>query len=1038
MSDIGKAKILDRRGFLKHAVQVGTGVGVGGALLGVTTVPAAEVAGALAETGTPSSHGEASGAPNRSIALDGEWLIATDPKNSGRDQRWFARPLSGGHKVRVPSIIQEVFPAYHGVAWYWREFTGPDHPQNLGRFLLRFEAIDYLADVWVNGVHVGGHEGSETPFVLDVTEAIKPKATNLVAVRVLNPGNDPIDGIVLKETPHRNKYFPFFSGASYDSGGIIGSVSLVLVPAVRVEDLFVRLDWKTGSIRLQANLRNALGKATRGRLYLKVAPATTGETLSSVYHDVEVATGGNLVNGELQVPQARLWDLQDPYLYRVTARLQVEGAGGSHDVSVRCGFRDFRVVNGYFRLNGKRIFLRSTHTGNHCPIGQILPPDSSPDLLRKDMLYAKATGFNAVRFIGVAYPYQLDLCDEIGLMVLEESYADWLLEDSPKMKERWDRSTREMILRDRNHACVTVWQLLNETGEGTVFRHAAESLELVRTLDDSRLVLLSSGRFDGDLSIGTVSNPGSAEWERLWGNESPGGGRIATKYPSGVGSGDFHFYPIVPQTRESEQFARTLGRDSKPVFLSEYGIGSLMNAIHEVGMYEQAGARPDLEDFQLMRSMADGLIADWKRLGMEGVYPFPEDMLCDSQRRMARHRLLGFNLVRSNPHLCGFNMTGMLDHAMTGEGIWRFWRDWKPGAMDAMQDGWWPLRWCLFVDKTHNYVGRPFGVEAVLATEDVLRPGEYPARFHISGPSGTVWERTATVKIPEPVPGQDGPLAVPVLNDEVILGGPSGSYELVANLEEGGAPLGRSWQFYLSDAAALPNVGLAVAVRGVDTTAQEWLKQHGVVCQPLGDGAASQREIILVGDLSKTGSGTNDWKNLADRMARGSTVIFLSHGAFQRDKDATGWLPLVKKGRCYKFVDHLYHKECVAKAHPIFDGLQAKAILDWYYYGQVIPHFVFDGQDTPDEVVAAAFAVGYGVPDIAPSYASGILLGVYRFGEGRFIVNTFPILDQLDRQPAADRLLLNLIKYASRSVGKPLAAVPAQFNEQLRSIGYSQ
>ena len=47
-------------------------------------------------------------------------------------------------------------------------------------------------------------------------------------------------------------------------------------------------------------------------------------------------------------------------------------------------------------------------------------------------------------------------------------------------------------------------------------------------------------------------------------------------------------------------------------------------------MYEQAGARSDLEDFRLMRSMADGLIADWKRLGMEGVYPFPEDMLADT------------------------------------------------------------------------------------------------------------------------------------------------------------------------------------------------------------------------------------------------------------------------------------------------------------------------------------------------------------------------------------------------------------------------
>ena len=54
---------------------------------------------------------------------------------------------------------------------------------------------------------------------------------------------------------------------------------------------------------------------------------------------------------------------------------------------VRCGFREFRVEKGYFRLNGKRIFLRSTHTGNHMPIGQVVPQD--PDLMRRDFLMAK-------------------------------------------------------------------------------------------------------------------------------------------------------------------------------------------------------------------------------------------------------------------------------------------------------------------------------------------------------------------------------------------------------------------------------------------------------------------------------------------------------------------------------------------------------------------------------------------------------------------------------------------------------------------------
>jgi hypothetical protein len=147
-----------------------------------------------------------------------------------------------------------------------------------------------------------------------------------------------------------------------------------------------------------------------------------------------------------------------------------------------------------------------------------------------------------------------------------------------------------------------------------------------------------------------------------------------------------------------------------------------------------------------------------------------------------------------------------------------------------------------------------------------------------------------------------------------------------------------------------------------------------------------------------------------------------------------GWLPLAKKGRCYEFNDWLYHKECVGKAHPVFDGLQSKGILDWYYYGPVIPHYIFDGQETPPEVIAAAFATGYSTPG---GYASGILLARYGFGDGNFMVNTFPILDQVDRHPAADRMLLNLIQFADGFTGKPLAALPNDFEDQLQSIGYS-
>ncbi|MBV5332404.1 glycoside hydrolase family 2, partial [bacterium] len=122
------------------------------------------------------------------LSLDGTWSLALDPANVGREQKWFEKAqVEGAKPAQVPWIIQEAFPECHGVVWYAREFDAPLNPHPGGRCLLRFWQVDYLADVWVNGKNVGGHEGGETPFVLDVTDAVKPGGKNRLTVRVLNP-----------------------------------------------------------------------------------------------------------------------------------------------------------------------------------------------------------------------------------------------------------------------------------------------------------------------------------------------------------------------------------------------------------------------------------------------------------------------------------------------------------------------------------------------------------------------------------------------------------------------------------------------------------------------------------------------------------------------------------------------------------------------------------------------------------------------------------------------------------------------------------
>ena len=967
--------------------------------------------------------------------LSDGWRLAPDPANDGRRLRWYRAIRPEARPAPVPGIIQQVFPDYHGAAWYWVRFTAPADGRPGERTLLRFGAVDYLAEVWLNGRPVGGHEGGETPFTLDVTGAIKPGKANLLAVRVLNPGPERLDGLVLEEIPHRNKRVPLTPGSSYNYGGLLLPVELLVTPPVRITDVFARPCADTGEVTLTVTVRNDEAETRKGRLDVVVGEARSAEVVAGAGAQVNLPPGDSAHSLSLRVPEHRLWSLEEPCLYRAEVTLTAPGSeqAWQHRHSARFGFREFRVQDGWFTLNGRRVFLRSTHTGNHFPIGQVVPP--TRDLMCRDLLYAKTCGYNTVRFIaGMPWPEQLDYCDEIGLMVYEECLAGWCLTDSTHMAERFDRSIREMVLRDRNHPSVTIWGMLNETLDGPVFRQAVAALGLLRSLDDTRLVLLGSGRWDCQPGTGSVSNPGSDSWEHVWGGEAPGALPTAAAGDGAHGgyfgdAGDAHVYPPVPHPAATYRFIRQLGRDTKPVFLSEYGIGSVMNVIGELRRFEQAGARRDLPDAAFIRGMAERLEADWERWGFSGVYAFPEDMLRDSQRRHMRQRRLGFDLIRSNPRLCGFNLTGMLDHAITGEGLWTLWRELKPECADTLRDGWAPLRWCLFVDPMHGYAGRPLRVEAVLANEDVLPPGDYPVCFRIRGPEGIAWEKRVMMAIPEAPAGGWGPLAVPVLDEEIVLPGPAGAYEFAACLEQGGSPLGDRKGFRLQDAAQWPRLRGSVATWGLGRDVTRWLAARGLKCGVWTAGRTSKPGTILVGDPRE--SAAEPWRDLMRAVAAGGVAIFLQPAALEQDGDTTFRLPLKSRGLSKAFGDWLYHKECVARRHEVFAGLQDGGLLDADDYDQVTGHELFEGQDLPDDVICAAFALGYPCPG---GYESGLTMAAYRFGAGWLVLNSLKIVEHLDRHPAAGRLLLNLVGYArGRVQGQPVP-IDEALTERIESL----
>lgn len=944
--------------------------------------------------------------------LTDNWFIDKDPDNKGVELGWSCRISDTALHTTVPSIIQETLPEYHGVAFYWCKFSSDMCCNENGKIILRFKGVDYKATVWLNGILLGEHEGGETPFDFDVTETVKEE--NLLAVRVVNPIDYDIDGLNISNAANRNKTIQKAAGCCLNSGGIWYGVELISVPAVYICDKFAMGDIHSGTLTVKVDIRNTLTSAENATLSLGLY-GKTGSTHKIVEESLEisVATGDSDVEIALTVPNVRLWDIKDPFLYRV--ELCLSSSHGEFRESFNFGFREFKVVDGYFFLNGRKIFLKCSHSGNAFPIGQNYPVVK--EQVRQDMIMAKTYGFNAVRAIaGTFRPEQLDVCDEIGLLVYEESLAAWQLGeargmlkdekscdlDQEKMFRRFDICTLEMIKRDRNHPSVVIWGLLNEMFiQNPISLYAENFLPKLREVDPSRFILLHSGRWDRRKHIASGSNPYSNTWDAYMGadgNEAP----EKEDMINGLSSsdiGDYHYYPDFPMTEKDVALLRNYAKDYLPAFISESGIGPSFNVIEESKHFQQYGCREDLEDFSWLKAQSDALAEDWKRLGMEKVYPFPEMMLKESQRLSALDRRLIFDAIRSNPKHNGYSLTGLLDHGMCGEGLWSFWRRFKPEVYDTVCDGWSSLRFCLFV-KHHVYSGEEFEIEAVLANECILKPGKYIADFAITGECGTVKIFSEEFEI------VDDSFAVPIMKKNVVLDVPTGKYSLIAYLRDGGSPLGNKLDFYVKNKADMPKVSAKVYTCGVRPETVAFLNANGTATEEYfgqSDGVILLGEKVDDETICKV-------KESADN---GAKVIALTIHSFRKDLDfyKLKFLGISDDLKVFIDRDWLYHKEIVAANGDVFNGL-GLGICDSVKYGQSYPRFCYMTSRTPDDIVCPAFFVGS--PHVPGAYASAHTIAGFNSGKGRIYLNCFRLEENLGKNPAADMVLLNLINYLNK------------------------
>jgi hypothetical protein len=518
----------------------------------------------------------------------------------------------------------------------------------------------------------------------------------------------------------------------------------------------------------------------------------------------------------------------------------------------------------------------------------------------------------------------------------------------------------------------------------------------------ARLPRAYAGRHE---NIGSLSNPGSRDWEDL----------LADKHP----------YQQCPHTAPIINTLRTIGGGSKPLFLSEYGFGSANNLFHLVGHYDQLDV-----GYVYDRRALDGLFQkfadDWNRWSLADTFGNMENYFRKCIAMEAEGRLLGTSAIRSNPNVISHSLTACHDTVLAAEGLITSFREPKPGVHDAMFDAWSPLRFCVFAEPVQSYRGDMVHIEAVLVNEDMLKPGKYPVRVQVIGPAGyRALDENATIDIPAITSRPEPPFAKLVFAQDVKIDGPAGEYKAFAFFDEGAAAEGGEYTFWVDDAAAMPAVTSTITLWSEDKDLAAWLTSRGIKTRQF---AADQtgREVILVGNAPGS-----DFAELARHIARGSVAVFLCPGVFAKGDNPTALLPLKNKGSIVVVNDWLYNNNDWAKEHPVFAGLP-KGLLDYQFYREILGNRFYSGQDAPDEIVS-------GMINTSLLYNSGLTICAYKLGEGKLLLNSLLVRENLSgtsSHPVAERLLRNMLVYAGSGIDVPLADLPAGFDSRLVEMGY--
>lgn len=383
-------------------------------------------------------------------------------------------------KVYVPSCW-ETYPGYEnykGTAMYETTFEAK------GNIVLEFKGVSHYAKVYVDGKLYGTHYGSYTPFQVVVTG--------------LDGGEHQLSVDV--DNRYLDKYSLDFPNDYMSYGGISRGVVLHEVSECYVERIWMtQKKNKDGKWEVSTDIWvNNLGTEDK-TIDIDVTLAGKTHTIKGCQLPKETTT--KITEGRIVVEDAICWEVTNPKLYYVTVALKDNGKI-IDDYRDRFGFRTVAVLGDKLLINDEPVYIKGVcRHEDYSGFGCALPAEA----MSRDLHMIKDMGANSVRT--THYPNNeifLDLCDELGILVWEESHARAIEEDrmkSPYFESQSEEVIEEMILNHYNHPSIYIWGILNECGSESEHGRVCYEAQynLIRRMDKSRPHSSASCKFDADI-----------------------------------------------------------------------------------------------------------------------------------------------------------------------------------------------------------------------------------------------------------------------------------------------------------------------------------------------------------------------------------------------------------------------------------------------------------------------------------------------------------------------------------------------------------